>query len=76
MTAKILKANGEIVHHSTYHGLTPDEILSPVLKTEIETFNESIKQKLGPVAKMSDFSYDVDVETPVYPLYEDDDNGR
>ena len=33
LTAKILKQNGEIVHRSTYRGLTPEELASPTEQT-------------------------------------------
>ena len=39
LTAKIFKANDEVVHRSTYRGLTPEEV-----------FDEPIEIKLGPKA--------------------------
>ena len=51
MTVKILKANGQVEHHSTYYGLTPEEIASPVLKAEQEIFDSEIEQRLGPAER-------------------------
>ena len=75
MRAKILKANGQVEHHSTYQGLTPEEIANPVLKAEQDAFDLEIEQRLGPAGKTSDFTDDLDVVTPEYPLYEDDVDG-
>ena len=54
MTAKILKANKQVEHHSICHGLTPEVIASPVLKAEQEAFDSEIEQRLGPAGKTSD----------------------
>ena len=63
MTAKILKVNGQVEHHSTYCSLTPEEIASLVLKAEQEAFDSEIEQRLGPAGKTSDFTDDLDVVT-------------
>ena len=75
MSIKILKSNGQIEHHSSYRSLTPEEVISPVLKKEQEAFDAEIERRLGPAGKSSDFTDDEGVVTPEYPLYEDDDDG-
>eukprot|EP00804_Cyclotella_cryptica_P003089 CCRYP_006074-RA/>CCRYP_006074-RA protein AED:0.29 eAED:0.04 QI:0/0/0/0.75/0.33/0.5/4/0/1079 len=77
LTAKILKQNGEVVHRSTYRGLTPEEIVNPVDQAAMKSFNESIEVKLGPKASIDDFK-DLGIdEPPILDRYEDDDlDGR
>ena len=74
---KILKQNGEVVHRSTYHELTPEEIVNPVDQAAMKSFNESIEVKLGPKAFIDDFK-DLGIdEPPILDRYEDDDlDGR
>ena len=75
LTAKILKQNGEIVHHSTYRGLTPEELASPTEQDAQTTFDESIERALGPETKVDDFK-ELNIEdTPIFDKYEDDDEG-
>ena len=71
LTAKILKDNGQIVHRSTYHGLTPEEIESPFEQAERKKFDEKIEIALDPKASLEDFQ-EIDAETPIYNSYEDD----
>ena len=77
LTAKILKQNGEVVHRSTYRGLTPEEIVNPVEQATMESFNESIEVKLGPKASVDDFK-DLGIdEPPIFEKYKDDNlNGH
>ena len=70
MTAKILKANGKVMHRGTYRALTPKEIASEEHQKERQAFDASVLQKLGGVFKAEDLA-DEDVEIPTYPLYED-----
>ena len=62
LTAKILKQNGEVVHWSSYRGLTPEEIVNPVEQAAMKSFNESIEVKLGPKASIDDFK-DLGIES-------------
>eukprot|EP00804_Cyclotella_cryptica_P017277 CCRYP_016828-RA/>CCRYP_016828-RA protein AED:0.02 eAED:0.02 QI:0/0/0/1/0/0.5/2/0/461 len=77
LTGKILKQNGEVVHRSTYRGLTPEEIVNPVDQAAMKSFNESIEVKFGPKASIDDFK-DLGIdEPPILDRYEDDDlDGR
>ena len=47
MTAKILKANGEIVYRSTYRTLNEEEIRSDGMMAARETFTKSLEGNLG-----------------------------
>ena len=73
MTAKLLKENGQYIHRSTYRGLTEDEIKDPLEIKARELFDIAINDRLGAEATIADFSKEeLDVETPINPLYEDD----
>ena len=76
MTAKILKENGQVVHRSTYRPLTQDEIDSREEQLVRDAFDKSVKEKLGPEAKRTDFDDDPDVETPTFDVYADGDDGE
>jgi len=71
MSAKILKPNGQVVHRSTLRALTPDEWDSPDEIKARSEFDEAVKLKLGE-AKSEDPLDDLDVETPSYETYQDD----
>ena len=71
LTAKILKDNGQIVPRSTYPGLTPEEIESPLEQAKRKKFDEKVEIALGPKASLEDFQ-ELDAETPIYDSYEDD----
>eukprot|EP00934_Nitzschia_sp_Nitz4_P001810 Nitzschia sp. Nitz4//scaffold191_size41780//52//5493//NITZ4_007461-RA/size41780-processed-gene-0.69-mRNA-1//1//CDS//3329540163//1810//frame0 len=81
MTAKILKANGEVVHRSTYRALTPEERSSSEEKLLRDKFDAQIKAgRLGPLSDTSnsfvpDDDSKADVEPTTWQLYEDD-NGE
>ena len=47
LTAKILKQNGEVVHRSTYCGLTPEKIANPVEQAAMKHFDETNEVKQG-----------------------------
>ncbi|KAL7523565.1 hypothetical protein ACHAXR_000992, partial [Thalassiosira sp. AJA248-18] len=68
MTAKILKANGEIVPRSTYRALTPHELESDVHKQARQRFDTSAHEALGRAATTADF--DEDELTPEWDRYE------
>ena len=72
MTAKILKANGQVVHRSTYRALTEDEWASSEEANERAAFNKSVEDKLGPKMNPEDLVAD-DIETTTYERYSDDD---
>ena len=67
LTAKKFLKNGEIVHRSTYCGLTPEEIVNPVEQAAMKNFNESIEVKLGPKASVDDFK-DLGIDKPLISL--------
>jgi hypothetical protein len=75
MTAKILKANGQVIHTSTYRSLTPDEIAQAEDIKERENFDKSIELKLGVETEAGDIEDD-EVETPTFARYEDDTDGE
>ena len=72
MTAKILKANGQVVTRTTLRGLTEEEQLSDEHKKLREDFDTNIKAKLGERVKSSSIPEELD--TPRYEAYEDDDD--
>jgi len=61
---KILKQNGEVVHWSTYQGLTPEEIANPV-EQAAKHFHETIEVKLEPKASIDDFKDLGIAESPI-----------
>ena len=75
MTAKILKANGEVLHRSTYRELTPLEWVDGDLKKQMEDFDRKVHDRYGPAMTEKDL-VDEDIETPTYDLYEDDSGER
>ena len=75
MTAKILKANGEVLHRSTYRELTPEELVDENLNKEKEAFDKAVHERYGPAMTAKDL-VEEDIETPTFDLYEDDDGER
>jgi hypothetical protein len=75
MTAKILKANGQVVHRSTYRALNESEWASEAERLERNAFDVTVEIKLGPSMKPDDLPVD-GTETPMYERYEDDDGER
>eukprot|EP00978_Attheya_sp_CCMP212_P041222 scaffold233447_cov64-Attheya_sp.AAC.2 len=73
LRAKLLKANGEYAFRTTYCGLTTDEMNNPDQIKEMETFDEVIVEKLGELADIKDFTEELDIETPIYEPYDDDE---
>lgn len=73
MVARILKRNGEGVVCSTLRSLQPDEILSEKGKEERARFYDAIYSRWGPSAKPGDFEEDLDIKTPSFKKYEDDE---
>jgi hypothetical protein len=73
MAARILKANGEVVVRSTLRPLLPEEIRRESDIKERTRFDEAIYAIWGPATKPGDFEEDLDIETPIYEKYEDDE---
>ncbi len=74
MTAKILKANGQVIHAGTYRSLTEDELTDPVQLELRKEFDESIKKTLGSAHTQADYEA-LGYDTPTPELYADDFEG-
>ena len=72
MTAKILKINGQVLYRSTFIAVTDDELRSPQIIKDMETFDQAIRAKLGHAVKDEDMP---EFKTPEYIPYEEDDLG-
>ena len=72
MTAKILKANGQVVHRSTYRSLTDEEIASENEKKDRDKFEQLVNERYGTPMMATDFEGSEDVEATPPDLYEDD----
>jgi hypothetical protein len=70
LTAKILKKNGHYAFRSTYIAVSPDDLKQPDLIKEMEEFDKSVHEKLGPHVDDEDLPA---METPEYEPYEDDE---
>jgi hypothetical protein len=74
MTAKILKANGNIEYNSTHRALTEAEMQDPAEIALRETFTKSVNDKIGPPVDHEALEdIHTDILTPEHELYEDDD---
>ena len=73
---KILAESGMIKIRSTYRHLTDDEIRDPTEIEKRKDYTSKVNEKLGGVAKVEDYDGLVDVETPTYEAYEDDDDPK
>ena len=72
MTDTIMKANGGVVHRSTYRGLKEDDKSNQSHVLIRKEFDNSIRDKLGPYISPDNFP-DVNLEdTPLYEIYEED----
>ena len=71
MTAKILKANGEVVPWSTFHALTLKERENTAHIELRRKFTESCETVLGTKSTPGDFT--PDKLTPEWEIYKDDD---
>ena len=76
MTAKILKANGEVVHRSTYRSLTDEEIADENEKKERDQFDQLVQERYGTAMEAADFDGFEDAEPAPPDLYEDDDGEK
>ena len=54
MTAKILKANGQVLYRSTYRSLTEKELVDENHRKERADFDTSVHERLGDEATASD----------------------
>ena len=72
LCAKLLKGNGQRVYRLSYQHLTEDEVNNPEEVKKRDDFDRRIEIKLGPATKLLDF--DDEGQTPVFQLYEDDDD--
>jgi hypothetical protein len=73
MTAKILKANGNIEYNSTHRALTESEWQDPVEVALRETFTKSVNDKIGPPIDHEALEdIHVDIPTLEHEMYEDD----
>ena len=72
MTAKILKANGQVVHRGTYRPLNEDELANEDEKRAREIFDKAVHARLGEAMTEQDLAEN-DIETPTFERYGDDD---
>ena len=70
MTAKILKSNGEVLHRSTYRGLTDAEVINQAHIKSREEFDESIGTKFGADCSPEDFPDIALEDTPHYNKFD------
>ena len=70
MTAKILKFNGEVVHWSTYRGLTDAEVINQAHIKSREEFDEAIGTKFGADCSPEDFPDIALEDTPHYNKFD------
>ena len=73
LCAKLIKSNGQRVYRLSYRHSMEDEVNNPEEVKKRDDFDRQIKIKLGPATKSLDF--DDEGQTPVFQLYEDDDDG-
>jgi hypothetical protein len=74
MTAKILKANGNIEYNSTHRALTEAELQDPDEVALREAFTKAVNDKIGPPVDREELQdIHADIPTPEHEMYEDDD---
>ena len=74
LTAKILKANGQVVCRSTYRSLTDKELVDENHCKERAEFDASVHERLGDVMTASDlFDGEEEQALPTFELYADND---
>jgi hypothetical protein len=71
MTAKILKANGQVVYRSTYRSLTDKELVDPSHQKRRDDFDKEVHEQLGDVMTANDFFGDDGEAWPTFDLYAD-----
>ena len=72
MTAKILKANGQVMNRTSLRALTEEELVSEEEIKLREAFDKEIEAKLGERILKSELPEEYD--TPSYEAYGDDDD--
>ena len=72
MIAKLLKANGKIVHQPTVRSLTEEEQLDEKHQELRQQFDQNIKRKLGERIDKGDVGEEY--QTPTFDSYQDDDD--
>lgn len=76
MTAKILKANGQVIYTSSYRPLNEHELTDDGEKERRATIEKEILATIGPPISESDLKEaSIDAETPEYEPYDDDVDG-
>ena len=70
MTAKILKANGQVVYRSTYRGPMEKEVTSMVHIAQRDEFDASIAEKWGADCTPEDFTDMALEDTPHYDQFD------
>ncbi len=76
MTQKILKKNGQVVYCSMVWSLTEDRYKSEDMRAKWKAFDENVNKVLGKAYNPDDFKDNLDmldVDTPTYNMYKDDD---
>ena len=78
MTRKVLKSNGQVVYRSTVRSLMPDKLADETMKKKREEFTDKVNKALGDGFKSEDFANPevVDLDTPTFPAYADNDDGE
>ncbi len=73
MTTKILKQNGKVVYHSTYHPLTVEERANLAVQQSMITFNDTAEECLGGKLTCTELKEVGIPDTPEYIPYADED---
>jgi hypothetical protein len=74
MTSKILKQNGQVIHVATYRPLNEDELINSGEIASRTSFDIKIKELLGDSVDSTTLE-ELNLNTPEYPLYEDQVEG-
>ena len=75
MCSKILQQNGQVIYTSSYRPLTEEEWESAKERELRDEFDAAIKSKLGDAVTDKDLE-EKGASTPVYEVYQDDDDGE
>ena len=75
LTAKVLKHNGDVRHLTTLRPLSEEEREDVKVKEAMTAFDNNIEIKLGGSAKAEDIADDIEIETPTWNEYQDDNDG-
>jgi hypothetical protein len=73
MTAKILKANGQVEYNSTHCSLTDAELDDPIQIAAPDAYMTQLNAVIGPPVEREELAFiHADVPTPEHEIYEDD----